>query len=218
MIKKLSARYDHLAEEIPKIEATKYTDHGQLGSFEHIDHEKYSEWKVKAKSLIAKTCGNGSEHFKEFEKAEKSSVVSTNYSQFKRIRPVFLAAKSDFQGGYLTSIKNLVQAEIFDSELDQARELLSSGYKGPAAVVAGVVLETSLKDLCDQHSIPHSKLDTMNAELVKAGVYTKLHQKQVTALADIRNNAAHGNWTLFTIEDVTKMIQDVERFISIFLA
>ena len=43
--------------------------------------------------------------------------------------------------GYLNSVRNLVQAEVFESELDQARELLSGGYSSAAAVVAGVVLD-----------------------------------------------------------------------------
>jgi len=218
LIKKLSARYDQLETEIQQIEGTKHTKTSDLGTFTHVDIEKFAEWKLKVKSLIVKTCGEDSQHIKAFDKAEVSVGFNTSYDEFKRIRPIFLAAKDDFQGGYLTSIKNLVQAELFDSELDQARELLSSGYKGPAAVVAGVVLETSLKDLCDQHSITHAKLDKMNADLVKAGIYTKLHQKQITALADIRNSAAHGDWSSFSDDDVSKMIQDVESIITKFLA
>ena len=38
------------------------------------------------------------------------------------------------------------------------------------------------------------KLGTMNAGLAKQGVYNKLTQKRITALADIRNKAAHGEW------------------------
>ena len=53
----------------------------------------------------------------------------------------------DYKGGYLISIKNLIQADVFDSQLEQATELLSSGYKLAAAVIAGVVIETALRDL-----------------------------------------------------------------------
>jgi hypothetical protein len=38
----------------------------------------------------------------------------------------------------------------------------------------------------------------MNAALAKAGKYNKLMQKRITALADIRNSAAHGNFNQFT--------------------
>lgn len=214
MIKKLSQRFDDLTEEALCIAATKVTKHGGYGNYDQVDEEMFDEWKVKAKSLIVKTCGNDSEHINAFAKAEEPITMDDSYSIFKRVRPVFMAAKDDFQGGFLTSVKNLVQAELFDSELEQATELLNSGYKGPAAVVAGVVLETTLRDLCTDNSIPHGKLDKMNSDLAKAGVYNKLQQKRITALADIRNSAAHGDWTSFNDYEVKEMIRDVERFLS----
>lgn len=58
------------------------------------------------------------------------------------------------------------------------------------------------------------KLDTMNAELAKQGVYNKLAQKQVTWLADIRNKAAHGEWDKFTKADVEDMLRGVRQFMD----
>ena len=52
----------------------------------------------------------------------------------------------------------------------------------------------------------------MNENLAKAGVYNKLVQKQVTAMADIRNNADHGKFEEFDLEDVKDMIKWVKRF------
>ncbi|CCK76005.1 conserved hypothetical protein [Oleispira antarctica RB-8] len=214
MIKKLSRRFDDLADEVLRIAETKVTKRSDFGNYDQVNEEMFDEWKVKAKSLIVKTCGNDGEHIKAFVKAEVPITMDDSYSIFKRVKPVFMAAKDDFQGGFLSSVKNLVQAELFDSELEQATELLSNGYKGPAAVVAGVVLETTLRDLCSDNSIPHAKLDKMNSDLAKASVYNKLQQKRITALADIRNSAAHGDWTSFNDDEVKEMIRDVERFLS----
>jgi hypothetical protein len=214
LIKKLSQRFDELAEEALRIAETKVTKHGGFGHYDQVDEEMFDEWKVKTKSLIVKACGSDGEHIKAFVKAEEPISMDDSYSIFKRVKPVFMAAKDDFQGGFLSSVKNLVQAELFDSELEQATELLNSGYKGPAAVVAGVVLETTLRDLCSDNSIPHAKLDKMNSDLAKAGIYNKLQQKRITALADIRNSAAHGDWDSFNDDEVKEMIRDVERFLS----
>jgi len=52
----------------------------------------------------------------------------------------------------------------------------------------------------------------MNIELAKAGIYNALWQKKITALADLRNKAAHGKWTEFTEKDVEDMIRGVRRF------
>ena len=54
----------------------------------------------------------------------------------------------------------------------------------------------------------------MNADLAKAGVYNSLMQKRITALAAIRNSAAHGKPNEFTRDDVSAMIRDVERFVA----
>lgn len=58
------------------------------------------------------------------------------------------------------------------------------------------------------------KLDWMNAALAKAQVYTPLTQKKITALADIRNSAAHGKWTAFTQDDVGEMLKWTTDFLE----
>jgi len=58
------------------------------------------------------------------------------------------------------------------------------------------------------------KLDTMNADLTKTGLYDKMVQKKVTFLADLRNKAAHGKWDEFNKEDSEEMIKAVRRFVE----
>jgi ribosomal protein L29 len=54
----------------------------------------------------------------------------------------------------------------------------------------------------------------MNSDLAKAGVYNKLTQKQITALADLRNKAAHGQWEEFTKGDVDEMRRSIQRIMT----
>jgi hypothetical protein len=169
-------------------------------------------WRVKAKNLIRSACGTDHDHLDAFIKAEASGDFKGNYSTLKSVRAVFLAAKEDFEGGYLVSVRNLVQAEVAGSEIDQATELWDSGYITAAAVVAGVVLETTLRTLCEANGLPIGKLNKMNDDLVKAGVYNSLKHKSITSLAAVRNSAAHGKTDEFTDQDVKAMIADVQRF------
>jgi hypothetical protein len=218
MNQKIAERLEKLMEEVNAIEAAKVKVSGDFGDGWRIDHDALLAWRVKAKNIIIQVCGENSQHFIEFTKSEKvGGLGDGQYNALKRTRAVLSAAKDDFEGGYLTSIKSLVQAEVFDSELEQAEELLANGYYVAAAVISGVVLETGLRELCDRNSIPHGKLDKMNADLAKIGVYSKLQQKRITALADIRNNAAHGKPTEFTAEDVSSMIKEVEKFLAQYL-
>ncbi|WP_440095934.1 HEPN domain-containing protein [Acinetobacter baumannii] len=176
---------------------------------------QYVEWKIKIKHLLKLICGNNSIHYDAFLNAERYQFYDTNAVVLNRLLPVIKATYDDLKNGFLITFKQIVQAEVFDSELEQAKSLLESGYKNAAAVIAGVVLETAIKELCLNNGIDieRKRLTQLNDDLAKASVYNKLQQKQITALADIRNNAAHGNYDEFTKEDVERMINDIERFL-----
>jgi hypothetical protein len=218
MNKKLVQRFNELKDQLETIASTKTKVKGIYGLIDIVNGEALTGWLVKTKNLLVTACGDNSEHYKAFVTAEKSQGMETNYDVMKRVRAIFTAAKEDFEGGYLTSLKQLVQAEVFESEIEQAEELLKSGYKLAAAVIAGVVLETALRDLSINNSLAIGKLDTMNSQLTKAGVYNKLQQKQITVIADIRNSAAHGKPELFSETDVKNMIRDIESFLLNYVA
>ena len=55
------------------------------------------------------------------------------------------------------------------------------------------------------------------ADLAKAGTYHLLVQKRITAIADIRNNAAHGHPERFTAKEVEDMISYIEGFLADYL-
>lgn len=215
MTEHLKKRFAELLSQADAVAATKQSKHSQhIGSYEHVDQDLLLGWCVKARNLLASACGRDSEHFNSFVKAEKQGPFEHNPSVLSRLRAVFLAAKEDFEGGYLSSVRHLVQAEVFSTELEQASELLAAGYRAPAAVICGVVLETNLRNLCKVHSLSVGKLDKMNADLAKAGQYNSLVQKRVTALTAIRNSAAHGNAADFDDKDVQSMIEEVERLVA----
>jgi hypothetical protein len=58
------------------------------------------------------------------------------------------------------------------------------------------------------------KLDTMNSDLAKAGAYNKNDQKQGTAWAGFRNDAAHGNYRNYGNGEVRLMLAGIRDFIS----
>ena len=208
----LTHRFAELVVQIEDVEKTKRQEHGIMEGT-YVDEDELLNWKVKARNLLSLACGKESEHYKAFITSEHYHGMDTNYQQMKRLKAVFLAAKEDFDGGYLDTIRHLIQAELFDNELEQASELHASGYKLPAAVVAGVVLETNLRQMCTDRNITPGKLDKMNADLAKAGAYSVLVQKQITALADIRNNAAHGHSEKFTDAHVSNMISQIRNLL-----
>lgn len=219
MTEALKRRFAELNEQAAALELTKQTTFvGQGARDTSVSSDGFLAWCVKVKNLLVTACGSSSEHYKAFGEAENSMSWSGNYTRFQQTRAVFGAAKEDFEGGYVSSIRNLIQAEVFDTELEQAKELTGAGYYQAGAIIAGVVLETNLRQLCTEMQIQPGKLDRMNADLAKAGKYNSLVQKRITALAAIRNSAAHGEVQKFSSADVSSMIDEIERLVGSWLS
>jgi hypothetical protein len=185
-----------------------------IGFDSWVDGEQCRHWGVNCLNLLSRVFGQESEHYRAF-KADFDK--GNGLSDVKRAIGTLKAAKDDYEHDQLFETRRLIEAELFDDFLEMAQHLHEQGYHGPAAVVAGAVLEDGLRKLCTRHSIAlptKPKLDTMNADLARSGAYTLLVQKHVTALADLRNNAAHGNWRAFSKDDVEHMIKDIRRFME----
>lgn len=185
----------------------------KLGTEKIVDKSLYNKWCLNVLNLLKQACGKDSDYYQRFSDLYEEGHLHTA-SQFQEFRTLFEAAKDDYTGGYIIPTETLVHAEVFDEQLEQATELLKKGYYIPAAVCAGVVLETALFKLCQQNNISRGTLDTMNIELTKIEVYSKLEQKKITALAHIRNCAAHGNFEEINKSDVKNMLNDVNKFVS----
>ncbi len=54
----------------------------------------------------------------------------------------------------------------------------------------------------------------MNADRAKIGVYSKLDQKNITAWLDLRNKAVRGNYSEYSKEQVTLLINGIRDFIT----
>lgn len=186
----------------------------------HPSSVDYHRWKTEALNLLKRVCGESSEHYTQIKKFSEEKDLNTNSYYFKDCFGIVQAAFNDFQEDFLFDLKVRVRAEFIDDLLSQAEYLLAEGFYHPAASLAGAVLEDSLRKLCDTHGISYpekTKLDSLNIELAKANVYDKLKQKEITAKADIRNNADHGHFDKFKIEDVDDMVKWIRRFCSDFI-
>ncbi|EZQ02130.1 DUF4145 domain-containing protein [Acinetobacter sp. Ver3] len=223
MSQKFQTRLEHLISQGEQISAQSYQNTNGYMSFSQESKDLYVQWIFSSKSLLKLISDNKKAiHFELFDSAgKKTHSMETDPLVLRRLISILRATLDDINSGCLISFKQLIQADVFDNELEQAKHFLESGYPVAAAVTAGVVLESSIKEICKNNGIdvypPGStkpkKLDVLNAALKNAGIYNILQQKKITALADIRNNAAHGNTNQFTIEDVKDMIRDIERFL-----
>lgn len=192
----------------------------QRGSvaYKHVDNELFQAFRSKSLSFLVIAFGKEHTHYSEFN----SNVTQPSLHAATAGRGILSAAREDLTGGWLTTTRGLISAEIFSDFLEMAEYLLEEGYKDPAAVMSGSVLEEHLRQLCQQHGISTTvtkqgsprprKADALNADLGNKGVYNKLDQKNVTAWLDLRNKAAHGKYQEYTREQVSLMLQSVSDF------
>ena len=207
----ISKRFAELIGQGQRVLSTKRA--GTSG-FTWVDNLQASEWLTSAQAFICNVMGKGSEHYSRYT---RFSDHGARFEYIESALGVLQAAKVDFDGGYLLEFKRRIEAEVFDDFLEQAEYFLRDGYFQVAAVVAGATLEDGLRKLCIRRNIAlpeKPKLDRMNGELAKSGVYDKLIQKKITVMADIRNKAAHGKWDEFKEEDARELVEGVRRFLT----
>ena len=170
-------------------------------------------------SFLKSVFGESHPHYREFEGTCRNQDPSETWKGLHILK----AARGEIDCGFLDDVRELLRAEVFADFLEMAEHLLDQGYKDPAAVMIGSVLEEHLRQLAARNGIALTfekdgkqvpkKADTLNAELAKAEVYNKLDQKAVTAWLDLRNNAAHGKYDEYTKEQVKLMLDGVLDFV-----
>jgi len=171
-------------------------------------------------NLIRRSCGEDSDHYNQIKQLATGKDSDNNGYYFSHCFGILEAAHKDFEAGLLFQIKSLVAAELLEDFISQAQILLDSGFYVPAASLTGAIIEDTLRKLSEKNGInvpEKTKIDSLNSELAKRGVYDKLIQKRITALADIRNNADHGHFDKFTKADVEDMIKWTIRFTADYL-
>ena len=175
----------------------------------------YLRFRTETLNLIQKVCGEKSPHYLQLMRIAEGKDTENNAYFFHMCYWVLEATYNDFNEDFLFDLKSLINAEVLWDFIEQAEMLLENWYHHPAASLIGAVLEDSLRKICEKNSIEvpeKTKIDILNSMLAKAEIYNKLVQKEITAKADIRNNADHGHFDKFKKEDVEDMIKWVRRF------
>ncbi|MFE1887230.1 hypothetical protein [Streptomyces microflavus] len=154
----------------------------------------------------------------------KRASRKTDRSRFGAALQVAYALQEDLKAGWTATVVELVHADTYSDYLEMADALLAKGYKDPAAVITGTSLEVHVRALCVKSGVTTAvggkpkKANTMNADLKKAGVYDGLQEKKITAWMDLRNKAAHGDYSAYDKGEVGQFIEGVRTFLMKFPA
>lgn len=207
-----------------------------------IFRNKYQHWYSEALVLIRQTLPDRLNDFvKLYEKPknrktiEYGSYVIEDYLQAlvvtspfgeRKVGPEAAIAQFEQQLNILKSlsnrfestlfdIKQLVQADVFDNEIEVSEELLKKGFVRAAGAIAGVVLEGHLKIVCENHKIKIVKknpsISDYNDLLKKDGIIEAPEWRKIQYLGDIRNTCDHKKKVDPKNEDIEELIGGVRK-------
>lgn len=198
--------------EVAKLEKRSY----DLIYIQDEDQIRLHAWLINVGNILETVFGENSlhnKHFKDVLPRDGIKFVEHSYDIFPIIG-VLTGALDDLEKGFLIGQEFIIAGEVFDTILEQARYLNSSGYKDPAAVLARVVLEDTLKRLARSLNIDSDrKASIINEDLRQAGLYAKPQWRFIQAWLDVGNAAAHGDFNDYDREKVEKMITGIEQFL-----
>jgi len=119
----------------------------------------------------------------------------------------------------LSDVKNHLLAELQDEELKEASILAEINLRA-AGAVAGVVLESHLKRLVQNHAVvisakyPHPAISNLNDALKGSGVYDATLWRKISYLAAIRNYCDHPKEREPTADEVGELIKETDHIIK----
>lgn len=133
---------------------------------------------------------------------------------FEQQLAILGAAEARFESS-LFDIKQLVQADLLDSELDAARLLCKNKFYRAAGAIAGVVIEKHLLEVCKNHNITlgkkHPTISDFNDSLKTSEVIDIPQWRFIQHLGDIRNLCDHNKNKEPTESEIDDLLSGTEK-------
>jgi hypothetical protein len=149
------------------------------------------------------------------EKAFKDSGVV--FMKLKNQHEILESCKARLESSVF-QIRALVQADLFDSELGVAQELLRDGHARTGGAIAGVVLQHHLAEVCVSHDIvvktAKPTISTFNDALKEAEIIETAQWRFIQHLGDIRDSCHNPKGPEPITGEVTDLIAGTAKIIK----
>lgn len=196
----------------------------------------YQSWYSEAKVVISQLLPDRLNDFVEYYEKPKSRKYLT-YESY-RIADCLLGLETDYVGpragiplfeqqlaivkavqgrfeSSLYDIRQMLQSDLFDSELEAAEELAKCGFLRAGGALAGVVMERHLGQVCKNHAVKLRKkkptIADYNDALKEADVIDVPRWRLNQHLGDLRNLCDHSKDAEPTREQVTDLLSGVMK-------
>ena len=181
-----------------------------------VDTVLFNEWYVNSKMLIESLPITSNPYTRSFPGDSRLSRIDP----VERGKGVLQGLRDYIQKGFLQSSISFIQTEIFSDFLEMAEHIFGQGHKDPPVMLAGAVLEDSLRKICIKNEIDFpadSNIASLNQLLLQKPVYNKIVFKDVDKWKAIRDFADHANFDQYDKGKVKDMLEGVRKFIGEYL-
>jgi len=215
-----------------------------LEKFKPINfHRNYEQWYSESLSVIKQLIPDRFQDFQLLYKNEKRKNIEylnytvsdfiigvvrkigievivkedAAYPKFQQQLDILDAARSRLKSS-LFDIKQIVQADLFDSELDSAKELLKKGFLRASGAILGVLIEKHLGQVMENHQLTSRKkyisISDYNDMLKSNDVYDVATWRFIQRLGDLRNLCDHYKDKEPKKEDVEDLISGTDKILK----
>lgn len=205
---------------------------------------EYNAWYNESLALIRQLIPERLEDFKQYYKQEKRKeftyntytisdyligLVKKNYNDEIVLGTTQVITKFEQQSAILKSlehrfdsslyeIRQLLQSDLFDSEIETSKELSKNGFYRAAGAVCGVVLEKHLSEVCESHKVTIKKksphISDLNQALKDNDIIDVPLWRKIQHLGDLRNLCDHKKDREPDSEDLSELIRGSEWVIK----
>jgi len=201
------------AELVAAFAALPFQPNGGGMSGTNVATGDWKRWGTSAQSLILAVYGETSPHYQNFLQAFKK--CSGYDYDVHALRGIFLAAKDDFDGGYVFNVDLRVSGEVFGDFVALAKQALSEGHKDVAAVLGCAALEDALKRfaIANGLAVEGRTMQEVVNQLKASGLVSGAQKTLLESMPKLRNYALHADWSKLSEPDVSSVIDFVEHFL-----
>lgn len=144
-------------------------------------------------------------------------ATSTGFTKFQRQVQIVSSLEHCFKSS-LFEIQQLVQADMFDSEVDAARELWKKGFLRAAGAICGVILEKHFAIVLSNHQVTMAKkvphISDYNEALKNNDIIEIPTWRFIQRLGDLRNLCDHNKDADPTKDDVDELIKGTDKMLK----
>ncbi|KIC20474.1 MULTISPECIES: hypothetical protein [unclassified Leisingera] len=145
--------------------------------------------------------------------ADGSAAIPEFIQQLNMVK-----AARDTLDSTLLDLSEVLQADLFDTEIDSAEALAKAGHLRAAGAICGVVLEKHLSHVCSKHNLTIKKKNPGISDLLqilRAGnVITLAQERFIQSLADTRNVCSHAKGREPKKEEIEELIEGTGKVLK----